>query len=75
MYKVLWDPRVGETFIVVQETGNEHDRHAMAVYRNEELGQLLEKISGEVAGNQLTFAAWILVHRFLQQQLRQSSSS
>ena len=36
MYKVLWEQRVGETFIVVHETGNEHDRHAMAVYRDEE---------------------------------------
>ena len=36
MYKVLWEPRVRETFIVVHETGNEHDRHAMAVYREKD---------------------------------------
>ena len=35
VYKVLWEPQVGETIIVVHETGNEHDRHAMAVYRDE----------------------------------------
>ena len=44
MYKVLWEPRVGETFIVVYKTGNEHGRYAMAVYRDEEPG-------GAIVGN------------------------
>ena len=37
--KVLWEPQVGKTFIVVHETGNEHDRHAMAVTWHEHVGR------------------------------------
>ena len=49
MYKVLWKPRVGETFIVVHETGKEHDRHAMAVYRDEEPGVIVGHLPQEIA--------------------------
>ena len=49
MYKVLWEPRVGETFIVIHETGNEHDRHAMVVYRDEEPGVIVGHLPWEIA--------------------------
>ena len=32
------EPQVHETFIVLHEIGNEHDRYAMAVYQDEEPG-------------------------------------
>ena len=38
MSKVLWEAQVCETFTVVRKTGNERDRHVMAVYRDEEPG-------------------------------------
>ena len=38
VYNISCEPWVGETFIVVYKTGNEHDRYVMAVYRDEELG-------------------------------------
>ena len=34
---MLWELHIGETFIVLHETGNDHDRHAMAVYHDEDL--------------------------------------
>ena len=38
VYKVLWEPSVGETFITLHEGGNRHDRNAMAIYRDNEAG-------------------------------------
>ena len=34
--QMLW--HVGETFIALHESGNGHDRHAMAIYRDSEAG-------------------------------------
>ena len=36
VYRVVWEPRVGESFVVLHESGNDNDRHAMAVYRDED---------------------------------------
>ena len=49
VYKVLWEPRVCEAFIVVHETRNEHDKHAMAFYRDEELGVIVENLPQKIA--------------------------
>ena len=49
VYKVLWEPRVCETFIVVHETRNEHDRHAMAFYQDEKLGVIVGHLPWEIA--------------------------
>ena len=35
MYQEVWEPRISEAFFVLHESGNEHDRHTMAVYRSE----------------------------------------
>ena len=31
VYSVVWETRVGESFVVLHESGNDNDRHAMAV--------------------------------------------
>ena len=33
VYRAVWDPHVGERFIVVQETSSVHDRYAMVDYQ------------------------------------------
>ena len=38
VYQVMWEPRIGDLFITLHERGNDHDRHAMAVYRDGEPG-------------------------------------
>ena len=35
VYRVVWEPRVRESFVVLHESGNNNDRHAMAVYRDD----------------------------------------
>ena len=40
VYRVLWEPYVEETLIVLHGSGNNHDRHAMAVYRDEAASEL-----------------------------------
>ena len=36
VYRVVWEPHVGESFVVLHESGNDNDRHAMAIYRDED---------------------------------------
>ena len=36
VYRTVWEPHVGEQFIVIQESYNSHDGYAMAVYRRDE---------------------------------------
>ena len=36
VYRVVWEPRVGESFVVLHESGNDNDRHTMAIYRDED---------------------------------------
>ena len=31
MYMAMWEPRVGESFLALHESNNEHDGHEMAV--------------------------------------------
>ena len=38
IYQVMWEPHVGEPFITLHESGNGHDRHVMAIYRDSEAG-------------------------------------
>ena len=47
VYRVLWEPHVGET--VLHESGNDHDRHAMAVYRREDLGVIMGHLPREIS--------------------------
>ena len=49
VYRTLWEPHVGEEFIVIQESGNSHDRYAMAVHRcYEDPGVIMEHLSQEI---------------------------
>ena len=32
VYRTLWEPFLGEEFVVLHETDNDYDHHAMAVY-------------------------------------------
>ena len=41
VYRVVWDLRVGESYVVLHESGNDNDRHAMAVYRDEDPGVIV----------------------------------
>ena len=41
VYQVLWELCVGETFIALHESGNGHDRHAMAIYRDSDTGVIV----------------------------------
>ena len=36
VYRTLWEPQDGEELIVIQESGNSHERYVMAVYRHDE---------------------------------------
>ena len=49
VYKDIWLPETGESFLCRQESDNEHDRYAVAVYANENnsetVGHLLQEIS------------------------------
>ena len=49
VYRVVWEPRVGESFVVLHESGNDNGRHAMAVCCDEDpgviVGHLLREIS------------------------------
>ena len=38
VYLAVWEPCVEERFIALHESGNPHDSHAMAVYRDEDPG-------------------------------------
>ena len=49
VYQVLWEPRVGETFIALHESGNGHDRHAMAIYRDSDAGVVVGHLPREIA--------------------------
>ena len=47
-----------ETFIVVHKTGNEHDRHAMAVYCDEEPGVIVRHLPQEIAKTRYYFTRY-----------------
>ena len=36
VYRTVWEPHVGEEFVVIQQSGNSHDRYTMAVYLRDE---------------------------------------
>ena len=49
VYKIIWEPHVGDEFIVIQEGGNSHDRYVMAVYRlDEDPGVIVEHLPWEI---------------------------
>ena len=50
VYRTLWEPHVGEEFIVIQESGNSHDRYMMAVYcSDEDLGIIVGHLPQEIS--------------------------
>ena len=49
VYQVLWEPCVGKTFIAPHESGNGHDRHAMAIYRDSDSGVVVGHLPREIA--------------------------
>ena len=49
MYRTLWDPSIGENFIVLHQPENEHDRHAMAVFSVEDPGVVVGHIPREIS--------------------------
>ena len=51
VYRVVWEPRVGESFVVLHESGNDDDRHAMAVYRDEDPANLVPRYSKSTLQN------------------------
>ena len=67
VYRTAWEPHVGEEFIVIHESGNSHDRYAMAVYhRDEHPGVTVEQLSQEflkpATTSQGTRLTWHLAH-------------
>ena len=48
VYQVLWEPCVGETFIALHESGNEHERHVMAIYRDSDAGVVVGHLPQEI---------------------------
>ena len=49
IYRVVWELPVGESFVVLHESGNDNDRHAMAVYRDEDLGVIVGHLLREIS--------------------------
>ena len=47
IYKDSWGPPVGEEFVCYQEHANEHDRHAVAVYEDEDSNYVLGHLPRE----------------------------
>ena len=50
-YRVVWEPRVGESFVVLHESGSDNDRHAMAVHRDEDPANLVPQYSKSTSQN------------------------
>ena len=48
VYKDSWAPTVGEEFVCYQERANEHNRHAVAVYRDGDSNDILGHLPREV---------------------------
>ena len=49
MYRAVWDPSVGEDFLVLHQPGNGHDHHAMGVYRVDDPGVIVGHIPSEIS--------------------------
>ena len=45
IYRVVWELRVRESFVILHESSNNNDRHAMAVYRDEDPGTFVPRYS------------------------------
>ena len=45
LYQVVWEPGLGDILVAVHDSGNDSgndcDRHVMAVYHNKELGAIV----------------------------------
>ena len=49
VYRTVWNPTIGEGFVVLHQPGNDHDRHAMGVYRVDEPGLIVGHIAREIS--------------------------
>ena len=49
VYPVVWEPQIHEKIYAVHKPGNVHDRHAMAVYRKDEPGNIVGHLPREIA--------------------------
>ena len=47
VYRTVWNPTIGEGFVVLHQPGNDHDHHAMGVYRVDEPGLIVGHIARE----------------------------
>ena len=48
VYRVVWEPCVGESFVVLHKSGNDNDRYAMAVYSDENPGVIVGHLPREI---------------------------
>ncbi len=48
VYIVMWEACVGESFILLHESGNDHDKHAIVVYRDEDPGVIVGHIPRKI---------------------------
>ena len=48
-YQTVWKPQTGDFFVVLHEPVNRHDRHAMAVYHEEEPGTVVGHLPREIS--------------------------
>ena len=49
VYLAVWEPHVEGRFIALHESGNPHDSHVMAVYRNEDPGVIVGHLPRELS--------------------------
>lgn len=49
IYRDIWHPQTGESFICRQESNNEHDRYAVAVHMNENESQIVGHLPWEIS--------------------------
>jgi hypothetical protein len=49
IYRDIWHPETGESFICRQESDNEHDRYAVAVHMNENESQIVGHLPRELS--------------------------
>ena len=48
VYMVMWEARVGDKLIALHENDNDKDRHAMAVYYDEDPGVVVGHLPREI---------------------------
>ena len=49
VYQVVWEPRRGDLFVSLHESENGHDRYAMAIYRSDVPGVVVEHLPKKIS--------------------------